>query len=179
MHTRRRVSKFTCIGTSAPFLSKYWCLYCGRQDMWKVIDSWWNTKTRNTKSHLTEKQKIKRRWVCLAHTYVFNHVFILQFPYQPVVSALHHGLLSLLYAQCCHISQKVRFWADKRCTYFLIVWPRSTGLNCFLLGPHLKHVMCCSMWTIALIYKVDSFELFFLCVGAALCLVERLRPVNK
>lgn len=38
----------------------------------------------------------------------------------------------------------------------------STGLNRFLSGPHLKNVMCCSMWTIALIYKVDVFDLFFL-----------------
>lgn len=41
------------------------------------------------------------------------------------------------------------------------MWPRATGLNRFLPGPHLKHVMCCSMRTIAFIYKGNVFDLFF------------------
>lgn len=81
MHILSRTVKsrefiFTCIGSSAHFLSKYWCLYCGGQDGQKVTVTVVAMQRHETLNHIFKKKKEKKVKVRLSSLHARLYVYL-------------------------------------------------------------------------------------------------------
>lgn len=100
-------SCFTCIGSSAPFLSKYWYLYCGGQEGQKVRETQ-DAKTR--KSFLVWGRKEPESETGKPVFIQFTLLYIRGFK-----NHMEDRAVTLMWAQCCDFIKKA-FVADKTCT---------------------------------------------------------------